>query len=90
MAEFERLVLPAYVHDPDKVGPVLESLGRSSFNTELAAHYFGNRAALYVSRPRGEPMKLPGTTLPPCGRPAGPNPPVDRWPKLSAARARRP
>jgi proline iminopeptidase len=59
MADFERLVLPAYVHDPEKVGPVLEPLGRSSFNTELAAHYFGNRAALYDVRKRLGEVRVP-------------------------------
>jgi proline iminopeptidase len=59
MADFERLVLTAYVHDPEKVGPVLEPLGRSSFNTELAAHYFGNRAALYDVRKRLGEVRVP-------------------------------
>jgi proline iminopeptidase len=59
MAEFGRLVAPAYVHDPEKVGPVLESLGRSSFNHELAAHYFGNQAALYDVRDRLGEIRVP-------------------------------
>jgi proline iminopeptidase len=59
MAEFGRLVAPAYVHDPEKVGPVLESLGRSSFNTEVAAHYFGNQAALYDVRDRLGEIRVP-------------------------------
>ena len=50
MAEFERLVVPAYVHSPERVGPVLEPLGRSSFNHEVAAHYFRNNSALYDVR----------------------------------------
>lgn len=59
VAEFERLVAPAYVHDPEKVGPVLEILGRSSFNTEVAAHYFANRAALYDVRDRLGEIRVP-------------------------------
>ena len=59
MAEFGRLVAPAYVHDPEKVGPVLGSLGRSGFNHELAAHYFGNQAALYDVRDRLGEIRVP-------------------------------
>jgi proline iminopeptidase len=59
MAEFGRLVAPAYVHDPEKVGSVLESLGRSSFNTEVAAHYFSNQAAHYDVRDRLGEIRVP-------------------------------
>ena len=59
MADFERLVAPAYVHEPEKVGPVLETLGRSSFAREVAAHYFGNRAALYDVRDRLGEIRVP-------------------------------
>lgn len=50
MAEFMRLVMPTYVHDPAKAGPVLGSLGRSAYAPEVAAHYFRNLAALYDLR----------------------------------------
>jgi proline iminopeptidase len=59
MAEFGRLVAPAYVHAPEKVGPVLESLGRSSFTPEVAAHFFGHRAALYDVRDRLGEIHVP-------------------------------
>lgn len=59
MAEFTRLVAPAYVHDPDKVGPVLETWGRSSFNPEVAAHYFRNLAGLYDVRDRLGEIRAP-------------------------------
>jgi proline-specific peptidase len=59
MTEFMRLVAPAYVHDPEKMGPVLETWGRSSFNTEVAAHYFANRAALYDVRDRLGEIRVP-------------------------------
>lgn len=59
MADFMRLVAPAYVHDPDKVEPVLETWGRSSFNPEVAAHYFRNLAGLYDVRDRLGGIQVP-------------------------------
>jgi proline iminopeptidase len=59
MTDFMRLVAPAYVHDPDKVASVLEVWGRSSFNTEVAAHYFRNLAGLYDVRDRLGEIQVP-------------------------------
>lgn len=47
MADFGRLVLPAYAHDPATAGPVFEALGRSSFSAEVASYYFRERAPRY-------------------------------------------
>ena len=52
MERFGRLVTSAYVHSPEKVGPVMEAWGRSAFTQEVAEHFFGNLAALYDVRER--------------------------------------
>ena len=50
MADFGRLVLPAYAHDPATAGPLFEALGRSSFSAEVASYYFRERASRYDLR----------------------------------------
>lgn len=59
MANFMRLVAPAYVHDPEKVGRVLEAWGRSAFAQEVAAYYFRNLAALYDVRDHLGEIQVP-------------------------------
>ncbi len=59
MADFMRLVAPAYVHDPDKVELVLETWGRSTFAQEVAAHYFRNLAGLYDVRDQLGEIRAP-------------------------------
>jgi proline iminopeptidase len=59
VAEFMRLVAPAYVHDSDEVGPVLRTWGRSSFNAEVAAHYFRDLAGLYDVRDHLGEIQVP-------------------------------
>ena len=59
MAGFERLVAPAYVHSPEKVGPVMETWGRSTFTQEVASHFFDNLAALYDVRERLGEISVP-------------------------------
>jgi pimeloyl-ACP methyl ester carboxylesterase len=50
MADFMRLVFPAYVSDPTTFGAVAEVVGRSPFNVEVARFYFAERAPLYDVR----------------------------------------
>lgn len=50
MAEFGRLVLPAYVHDPAMAGAMFEALGRSRFSAEVASYYFRELAPHYDLR----------------------------------------
>jgi proline iminopeptidase len=50
MADFGRLVLPAYVHDPATAGAMFEALGRSSFSAEVASYYFREHAPCYDLR----------------------------------------
>jgi proline iminopeptidase len=50
MADFGRLVLPAYAHDPATAGPMFDALARSSFSGEVASYYFQERAAHYDLR----------------------------------------
>lgn len=47
MAEFGRLVLPAYVHDPATAGTMFDALARSSFSPEVATYYFQECAPHY-------------------------------------------
>ncbi|CAN5753858.1 alpha/beta fold hydrolase [soil metagenome] len=50
MAEFGRLVGPAYVHDPLSSRSVLEAFGRSHFSAEVARYYFLERSSHYDLR----------------------------------------
>jgi len=59
MEKFGRLVTPAYAHSPERVGPVLETWGRSTFTQEVASHFFGNLAALYDVRERLGEISVP-------------------------------
>jgi proline iminopeptidase len=59
IAEFWRLVGPAYVGDPARAAAVADALGRSSFNSEVAGHYFRHRAALYDVRARLGEIRVP-------------------------------
>jgi proline iminopeptidase len=59
MAEFMRLVAPAYVHDPNKAGQVLQSWSRSTFAKEVAAYYFRDLATLYDVRDRLGEIRVP-------------------------------
>jgi proline iminopeptidase len=61
--DFNRLVLPTYVHDPAAAGPILEALARSSFNPEVASYYFGHRAAEYDLCPRLGEIRTPTLVL---------------------------
>ncbi|MGH2602872.1 MAG: alpha/beta fold hydrolase, partial [Dehalococcoidia bacterium] len=59
MADFGRLVFPAYVGDPAKVATVMEAVGRSSFNPEVASAYFRHQAARYDLRDELGKLRLP-------------------------------
>ena len=59
MAEFIRLVAPAYAHDPEKAGPMIESWSRSTFTPEVATHYFSNLASHYDVRERLGEIRVP-------------------------------
>jgi proline iminopeptidase len=63
MEAFGRLVTPAYVHSPEKVGPVMETWGRSAFTQEVAEHFFGHLAALYDVRERLGEIGVPTLVL---------------------------
>ncbi len=47
---FNRLAFPVYAHDPATAGPVFAAVGRSAFNPEVAAFYFGTQSGLYDRR----------------------------------------
>jgi proline iminopeptidase len=65
MAEFSRLVLPTYLHDPGAAvaGPLRAALARTSLNAEVASYFFGHLRAHYDVRPRLGEIGVPALVV---------------------------
>jgi proline iminopeptidase len=63
MAAFGRLVLPAYVHDPNTAEPIFAALARSTFAAEVAAFFFQQRAPHYDLRARLPDIVTPALVI---------------------------
>jgi proline iminopeptidase len=59
MADFMRLVLPAYLRDPANFDLLAGALGRTITNPELMTYYFAHSAARYDLRPCLGAIRIP-------------------------------
>jgi proline iminopeptidase len=59
VADFVRLVAPAYGHDPASAGRLGDVFAHTSFSPEVAGHFFGRLAADYDLRPRLGDVRAP-------------------------------
>lgn len=65
MAEFFRVVVPTYLHDPGAptAGEMFAAMGRSSFNTELAGYFFTHEIGRHDVRARLGEIDVPSLII---------------------------